>query len=126
MKSCESTIKVKNQRGQALIETLYTFPIAIAMVTLILWTAASCWSLFWVEYQLQDAVICLSDNSVQSCRLKHERLIQQGAVYLRISNMSLQKRTHQLYGKINFSIPFSKNLQFKVEKIIPWPIANSN
>ena len=75
---------MKNESGQALLETLYAFPIGVLIFTLIIWSAASGWSLFWVEYQLQDAVICLSDNTSFECRQKHEKLIQQGAIYLKI------------------------------------------
>jgi hypothetical protein len=114
---------MNRQSGQALIETLYAFPIGLMMFTLIIWSMASGWSLFWVEYQLQDAVICLSDSASSECRLKHEKLIQQGAIYLKISSLVLEKRTSQLYGQINFSLPFSGKQNFKLEKIIPWPMS---
>jgi hypothetical protein len=113
---------LKNTSGQALWESLFVFPIGILVFTLIIWTAASGWSLFWIEFQLQDAVICLSDNSSYECGLKHEKLMKQGAFYLKISNLILTKGKNQLYGKINFSFPFSGRQNFRLEKVIPWPL----
>ncbi len=113
---------IRNRSGQALLETLYSFPVGVAIFSAVIWTAGSGWSVFWIDYQLQDAVICLSDSPAQTCRLRHERAIKQGAQYLKVSSLVLEKRTHQLYGKIGYSLPFLERQSFNLEKVIPWPI----
>jgi hypothetical protein len=110
------------QSGQATIETLFIFPIGILIVTAIIWSAASGWSVFWMEYELQDALICMSDNSPFICKNKYEVKMRDAASFLRISSLDLEKRSNELYGTVSFSFPFSGRQKFSLEKSIPWPL----
>ena len=117
---------MRRDSGQATLEMTLAFPILVALFGLLIWGGGGGWAVFWMDYQLQDAVLCLNDSSVSRCRARFEPLIKQGTAFVHFQSLTLRKGGNELYGKINFTFPFSgKTRSFQIEKKIQLPIVSA-
>jgi hypothetical protein len=112
----------KDQKGQALIESLIVFQTTVLIVSFVFFSMGSAWSFFWTEYQLQEAVLCLSDEMAWVCQQTYLRKIKKGVSFVRTQNFRIEKKRDHLYGTIEIYSLLSKKISYRFEKTVRWPL----
>lgn len=110
------------QKGQALIEFLVTSMGCIFIVALIISAACLTLSHFFIKYQLQSALICLSNQSALQCEGQLKKNLKHFLLFGRVLDLRLESKPKIFLASVHFEwthswgLHFDKNYKTQMQK----------
>jgi hypothetical protein len=112
---------MKNNRGQVLLEGIVVMPVLIVAFTALLYLAYHGLCYFYASYQLEEAMVCMTETSHRSsCERELRKNINGPLLFHEKAWISLQASQDKISGKIELGLmqklSIEKNLKLPLEK----------
>lgn len=109
-----------NKRGQALIETLITLPIAtVLLIGMFLFVWRYTFSIY-IQERLNQTLYCTTDKSIYYCKRKFESQTRPFVLIGKLDSFTLESKSNQRIARITWEGPkvfgYEQRQQFLAEK----------
>lgn len=105
-----------SNKGQGLIETLLTLPIAVALLATVIALAYRTALYSYADYQLHEALICTDDSHPRSCEMNLRSQIMNILFFQESLEVRIAKTNSKANGTIRIHKQHAGTLYYKV-----WP-----
>ncbi|MFM6927712.1 MAG: hypothetical protein ACKOX6_04570 [Bdellovibrio sp.] len=105
-----------SEKGQGLVETLLTLPIAAALLATIIALSYRAALFSYADFQLHEALICTDDFAPRACETDLRSRIRKMLFFQESLEVSISKTRTKATGAVNIHKVHASNLYYKV-----WP-----
>lgn len=117
-----------SNKGQGLIETLLTLPIAVALLATAIALAYRAALFSYADYQLHEALICTDDSLPRNCELNLRSQLRKTLFFQESLEVHIAKTQSKTTGSVRIHKKHKSNLYYKmwpamkIEKEINFPL----
>jgi hypothetical protein len=105
-----------SNKGQGLIETLLTLPIAVALIATVIALAYRAALFSYADYQLHEALICTDDSLPRTCETNLRSQLRKMLFFQESLEVRIAKNHSKTTGTLRIHKQHASNLFYKV-----WP-----